>query len=67
MEDPAFQEELHGAVQGGPPRPVNAFEPDFVAALELLPVVFQTSVERGLLGMPGTINAERGFHTSFCA
>jgi hypothetical protein len=36
MEDPAFQEELHGAVEGGPPRPVNAFEPDFVAALELL-------------------------------
>jgi len=63
MEDPAFQEALDGAGDGGPQRSVKAFEQDLVAALELLPVVLQTSVERSLLGMPGTINAERRFHT----
>ncbi len=63
MEDPAFQEALHGTGDGGPERAVNALEQDLVAAPELLPVVFQTPVERSVLGMPGTINAERSFHT----
>jgi len=63
MEDSASQEVLDGAGDGGPQRSVSSLEQDLVAALELLPIVLQRFVERTLLRMPGTINAERRFHT----
>jgi hypothetical protein len=62
MEDSTAQEALDCARDGRAQRAVSPLEQDLVTALELLPVVLQAPVERTVLGMPGTINAERRFH-----
>ena len=59
-KDPTLEEALDGPLHHRTPGPIISFVEVGVSLLELLPVVFQTLVEGGVLRMTGPVGASEG-------
>ena len=59
-KDPTLEEALDGFLYHRTPGPIVFFVEVGVTLLELVPVVFQTLVERAALGMAGPVGARKG-------
>ncbi len=55
-----MEETLDGLLHHRTPGPIVAFLKIGVTLLELVPVVFETLVERAALGMAGSVGARKG-------
>ncbi len=59
-KDPTLEETLDGFLHHRTPGPIVSFVEVGIILLELFPVVFQTPVEGGVLGMTRPVGASEG-------